>query len=228
MTGLIFITHQTEKYSYAQSAEIALRGGCKHIQLRMKDAPFAEIKKTAVVVKKLCDQYGACFYIDDHVEICKNVGATGVHLGKTDMPPAEARKILDNDFIIGSTANTFDDIVNLHKVGVDYIGLGPFRFTETKKNLSPLLGLKRYTTILQQCRENKIDLPIFAIGGIAKRDIPELMKTGIAGVALSSTILRAKNPVEETKKLIKTIQKESKIWEFFGDFLFGGVVTDIW
>ncbi|MDR1761477.1 MAG: thiamine phosphate synthase, partial [Bacteroidales bacterium] len=136
MNGLIFITHQTEKYSYVESTELALRGGCKHIQLRMKDAPLVEIEKTAHTVKKMCDEHNACFYIDDHVEICKNVQATGVHLGKMDMPPAEARKILGKDFIIGGTANTFDDIINLHRASVDYIGLGPFRFTETKKNLS--------------------------------------------------------------------------------------------
>lgn len=201
----MFITHQTETYSYVKSAELALCGGCRHIQLRMKDAPLAEIEKTAVVVKKICDQYGARFYIDDHAEICKNVKATGVHLGKTDMPPAEARKFLGSGFIIGGTANTFDDVVHLYQAGVDYIGLGPFRFTETKKNLSPILGLEGYVEILQKCREHNILLPIFAIGGIAKNDIPELMKTGIAGIALSSTILQAENPVEMTQEIIQTM-----------------------
>lgn len=205
MRGLIFITHQTETYSHVESAEMALRGGCRHIQLRMKDAPLAEIETTAKIVKKLCDEYGARFYIDDHVEICKAVNAAGVHLGKTDMPPAEARTIVGADCIIGGTANTFDDIRALHKAGVDYVGLGPFRFTETKKNLSPLLELEGYAKILQQCKKHNILLPIFAIGGITKNDIPELMTTGIAGIALSSAILNAENPVEETKKLIHTL-----------------------
>ncbi len=201
----MFITHQTEKYSYIQSAEIALRGGCKHIQLRMKDTPLAEFEKTAHIVKNLCDQYGAHFYIDDHVQICKNIAATGVHLGKTDMSSAEARKILGKNFIIGGTANTFDDIVDLYRTGVDYIGLGPFRFTETKKNLSPLLGIEGYCDILQQCRKNKINLPIFAIGGITSKDISLLMKTGIAGIALSGTILQAENPEEMTKEIMRIL-----------------------
>jgi thiamine-phosphate pyrophosphorylase len=171
----------------------------------MKDALLPEVEKMATIVKELCDRYGAYFYIDDYVGICKKVRASGVHLGKTDMQPAEARTILGHDFIIGGTANTFDDIVALHKAGVDYIGLGPFRFTETKKNLSPILGLDGYTEILRKCKEHTILLPIFAIGGITKNDIPELMKTGIAGIALSSTILQAENPIDMTQEIIQTM-----------------------
>jgi thiamine-phosphate pyrophosphorylase len=205
MQGLIFITHETEKYSYIESAEIAVRGGCKHIQLRMKDTPVSKVEETAFIVKKLCDEYNACFYVDDHVDVCKNVKATGVHLGKTDMHPVKAREILGKDFVIGGTANTFEDIVALHKAGVNYIGLGPFRFTTTKKNLSPVLGLEGYTYILQKCRENGISLPVFAIGGITKEDISKLMKTGISGIALSGTILNAKEPVEETREICYTL-----------------------
>ena len=75
-------------------------------------------------------------------------GADGVHLGKNDMSPSDARKILGNGYIIGGTANTLDDIERLIKEGVDYIGLGPFRYTETKKNLSPILGIDGYKKIL--------------------------------------------------------------------------------
>jgi len=208
MNGLIFITHQTEKYTHIQSAMIALQGGCKHIQLRAKDFPRLDIVKMMHILQMLCNEYNANLYIDDHVEICKAMNATGVHLGKTDMPPAEARKILGKYSVIGGTANTFDDIVALHQAGVDYIGLGPFRFTETKKNLSPLLGFDGYTKILQQCRAHNIVLPIFAIGGITKNDIPALMKTGVAGVALSSAILRAQNPVEMVKNVMNAVGAE--------------------
>lgn len=205
MHGLLFITHETEKYSYLDSVKIALAGGVRHIQLRMKDAPVSEVEKMALKAKELCLEYGAKLYVDDHVEVCKNTGLTGVHLGKQDMPPSEARKILGPNFVIGGTANTFEDICRLKNEGVDYIGLGPFRFTTTKKNLSPVLGLEGYTGILQQCRENGISLPVFAIGGITKEDVPSLMRTGIAGIALSSTILNAGNPIMETKELINII-----------------------
>lgn len=202
MEGLLFITHRTERYDYLQSVEIALEGGCRQIQLRMKDVPVAEAEETAHRAKALCDRYKAALYIDDHVEVCRNVGAAGVHLGKQDMPPAEARAILGDKYIIGGTANTFEDIDRLHKQQVDYIGLGPFRYTATKRNLSPVLGIEGYRTIIKRCRENGIFLPILAIGGITIADIPGIMQTGVSGIALSSAILNAANPVEETKKIL--------------------------
>ena len=207
MNGLLFITHQTERYTYLQSVEIALKGGCRQIQLRMKDIPQAEVENVGLEAIKMCDEYGAKLYIDDHVTVCKNIGATGVHLGKLDMSPTEARKILGDQFIIGGTANTFADIIRLKNEGVDYIGLGPFRFTTTKKNLSPVIGLNGYVRIMHQCKEQEINIPVFAIGGITNADIPDILNAGLYGIALSSTILNAENPVEETKHLIQIINK---------------------
>ncbi|MDR1723318.1 MAG: thiamine phosphate synthase [Tannerella sp.] len=208
MDGLLFITHKTDRFDYLQSAEIALEGGCRRIQLRMKDATAEEVEATARRLKPLCDAQNAELYIDDHVSVCLTVGATGVHLGKQDMPPAEARAILGDKFLIGGTANTFDDIKYLNSQGVDYIGLGPFRFTTTKKNLSPILGLQGYEEIIGKCRSKGINLPILAIGGITTDDIPAIMDTGVAGIALSSNILNAENPVEETRRIIYLIGKE--------------------
>ena len=116
---LQFITHFTEKYSYTDSAMMALEGGCRWIQLRMKDAEEEEIEKTALQLLPECRKRGAVFIIDDHVELVQRTGADGVHLGKNDMPADEARKILGEDFIIGGTANTFEDICRLAGQGVD-------------------------------------------------------------------------------------------------------------
>ncbi|MDR2916687.1 MAG: thiamine phosphate synthase [Tannerella sp.] len=210
MNGLLFITHQTEKYDYLQSVEIALKGGCRQIQLRMKDAFVMEVEKVAQRAKALCDEYEAALYIDDHVGICRKVKAAGVHLGELDMPIPEARSILGDEYIIGGTANTLEDIERLCKQGADYIGLGPFRFTTTKKNLSPVLGLGGYRNLIKQCRENDINIPILAIGGITVNDIPALMQTGISGIALSSTILNAGNPIEETRKIVERLKMKSE------------------
>ena len=200
-----FITHYTEQYSYLDSVRIALEGGCRWIQLRMKDSSQEEILSIAKEVLTLCREYEATFIIDDHVELAKQIKADGVHLGKSDMPIAEARRILGKDFIIGGTANTFEDVIAHHKAGVDYIGCGPFHFTTTKKNLSPVLGLEGYRRIVWQMKEAGIHLPIVAIGGITEADIPELMQTGVNGIALSGSILRAKNPIEEMKKIMTLI-----------------------
>lgn len=199
---LQFITHFTDRYSYFDSARMALEGGCRWIQLRMKDASPEELEYEARRVQTLCREYGATFIIDDHVELVKKLEADGVHLGKNDMPIAEARKILGNDFIIGGTANTFEDVQMHYAAGANYIGCGPFRFTTTKKNLSPVLGLEGYRNILNRMKEADIQLSIVAIGGITYEDIPEIMQTGVSGIALSGTILRADNPVEETRRIL--------------------------
>ena len=164
---LQFITHYTGRYTYFDSARMALEGGCRWIQLRMKEATEEEVEKEAIRVQDLCRQYGATFIIDDHVALAKKLHADGVHLGKKDMPIAEARKLLGKDFIIGGTANTFEDVQMHYVAGADYIGCGPFRFTTTKKNLSPVLGLEGYRNIVSRMKEAGINLPIVAIGGIA-------------------------------------------------------------
>jgi thiamine-phosphate pyrophosphorylase len=203
----MFITHQTERYTSLQSVEIALKGGCRLIQLRMKEATVEEVERVGVQAKSLCAKYHAELYIDDHVAVCKNIHAKGVHLGKTDMSPGEARKKLGSGFIIGGTANTFEEIQHLHNEAVDYIGLGPFRFTTTKKNPSPILGLEGYRRIMEQCKKHDIRLPVFAIGGITLNDIPGILNTGVSGIALSSTILGAEDPINEMRKIINLINK---------------------
>ena len=203
---LQFITHFTERYDYLDGARMALEGGCRWIQLRMKDASLDEVEAMALPVQTLCRRYGAIFVIDDHVELVKKIGADGVHLGKNDMPVDEARRILGPEFIIGGTANTFDDIRRLHQAGADYIGCGPFRFTETKKNLSPVLGLQGYRDIVRQMRQNGIDLPIVAIGGITLPDIPEILGTGVTGIALSGMILHAPDPVAMMEQVVSAMR----------------------
>ena len=153
----------------------------------------------------MCHKYGATFIIDDHVELVKQIEADGVHLGKNDMPIPEARKLLGRNYIIGGTANSFEDVQKHYENGADYIGCGPFRFTTTKKNLSPVLGLEGYQRIVSQMKEAGINLPLVAIGGITRDDLPFLMQTGITGIALSGSILRAESPIQEMKTIIQTI-----------------------
>lgn len=202
MISLQFITHQTERYSYLESAQMALEGGCKWIQLRMKDASLEEVEAVALQLKPLCKEQEAILVLDDHVELARKLEVDGVHLGKKDMPINEARQILGEAFIIGGTANTFEDVVQHFRTGADYLGIGPFRFTTTKKNLSPVLGLEGYASILSQMKEAHIELPVVAIGGINYEDIPDILATGVNGIALSGTILRAENPVEEVRRIL--------------------------
>ncbi len=203
---LQFITHYTEKYTYLDSVKIALEGGCKWVQLRIKDATDAEVLPVAVQAQRLCRDAGATFIIDDRVDMVKQIGADGVHLGLGDMPIAEARKILGDDFIIGGTANTFENVKAHYQASANYVGCGPFRFTTTKKKLSPVLGLEGYRSIVSKMKEQGIDIPIVAIGGITAEDIPQIMQTGVTGIALSGTVLRAEDPVAEMRRIIELME----------------------
>ena len=203
-----FISHYSERYSYLDSIQLALEGGCRWIQLRMKDATDDEVRPIAIKAQQLCRHYNAKFIIDDRVALVRELGADGVHLGKNDMPIREARQILGPDFIIGGTANTFEDAKAHYEASADYIGCGPFRFTTTKQKLAPVLGLDGYRHIIQQMRAANINIPIVAIGGITKDDIPAILQTGITGIALSGTVLRADDPIAEMKHIINIINHE--------------------
>ena len=203
-----FISHYSERYSYLDSIQLALEGGCRWIQLRMKDATDDEVRPIAVEAQKLCRAYGAKFIIDDRVALVRELGADGVHLGKNDMPIREARQILGPDYIIGGTANTFEDAKAHYEASADYIGCGPFRFTTTKQKLAPVLGLDGYRQIIRKLRAANITIPVVAIGGITKDDIPAILQTGITGIALSGTVLRADDPIAEMKHIINIINHE--------------------
>lgn len=204
-----FISHYTDRIGYLDSIRLALEGGCRWVQLRVKNATIDELRPMALEAQRMCREAGATFIIDDQVALVKEIGADGVHLGKNDMPVAEARKVLGPDFIIGGTANTFDDVRMHYEAGANYFGCGPFRFTTTKEKLSPVLGLEGYRSIVSQMREEGINLPIVAIGGITADDIPDIMKTGVTGIALSGTVLRAENPIQEMQRLLAIVNSSS-------------------
>lgn len=180
----------------------ALDNGCKWVQVRFKNHFSDDAFTLAEAVKILCEEYLANFIINDNVYLAQQIAADGVHLGLDDMSISEARSILGDTKIIGATANTFEDIQNHIQNGCDYIGLGPFKFTATKENLSPILGHKGYHNIITKMQENGLTTPVYAIGGITLEDIEPLMQTGIYGVAISGLITQATNK----KKIIKQLK----------------------
>ena len=204
---LQFITHPSEKYSIAEEVQMAIEGGCRWIQLRMKDASDEEVKAVASEIIPMCKENDVILVIDDRVELTKELQVHGVHLGKEDMHPALAREHLGAEAIIGATANTAADIIALRKVDIDYIGLGPFRYTTTKSKLSPVLGLDGYRAIIKEVRDAGIGIPIVAIGGITIDDIDAVMSTGVNGIALSGEIINAENPVAHTTNILKKLYK---------------------
>lgn len=189
-----FITMDEGPLGHLQQIEKALQAGIRWVQLRMKQAGDGQFLETAWAALNLCTACDATLIINDRVDIALETGAHGVHLGKADMPVGEARSMLGSSVIIGGTANTLEDILLHAGQGADYIGLGPFRFTTTKKKLSPVLGLEGYTQILGALRERRVAVPVVGIGGILPSDVPELLGAGVYGIAFSGMLVHAADP----------------------------------
>ena len=188
-----------------EGAERACRGGVRWVQLRVKNQPYAIWKQLALETQAVARRYGATLLINDNPRLAQEIGADGVHLGQADMPPAEARAMLGATFIIGGTANTFADVQRHAAAGVDYVGLGPFRFTSTKEKLSPILGLAGYADILRQCRAAGLAVPIVGIGGVTLADVPALLETGLHGVAVSGAIGAAAEPSAAAAQFVERL-----------------------
>ena len=204
---LQFITHESDRYSIVEEAQMAIEGGCRWIQLRMKDATDEEVRNVALEIIPMCRESDTLLIIDDRVNLVNDLKVSGVHLGKDDMDPLEARELLGPHAIIGITANTADDLLKYKGKDIDYAGVGPFRFTTTKKNLAPQLGLDGYRDIVSQLKASDMTLPIVAIGGITIDDIDPLLQTGVNGIAMSGAIINADDPVLYTADVMKRLLK---------------------
>lgn len=204
---LQLITDGTDIKDVLSGARMSAEGGCRWVQIRMKGAPVESVAEVARELAPLRESHGIVLLVDDHVELAAQIDCIdGVHVGKNDMPVAEARRLLGPGKILGATANTIADIEAALRDGADYIGLGPYRFTTTKKNLSPVLGTEGYRDILGECRRRDYRQPVVAIGGITASDIPGIMSAGAAGIAVSGAILRQADPAEAARRMTEILK----------------------
>ena len=180
-----YITRDNDNYTHAEQARLAFNSGVEWVQMRMKNSTPAEIIEQSRLAVYYAISAGGKLIVNDSVDIALEVKAHGIHLGLNDVPVDEARHILGDEMIIGGTANTLDEVIRQTNRGADYVGVGPFRFTVTKKNLSPVLGLDGYKDIIKALDELKIKIPLVAVGGIIPDDIPGITNAGITGVAIS-------------------------------------------
>jgi len=210
MERLHYITKDDARYSHEELCELVCAAGVPLVQLRRKNVSEQELLKSAKACRVITKRYGAKLIINDHLDIALEVGADGVHLGLNDVDTGEARKRCPKDFIIGGTANSFEDIVHHSTNGVDYLGVGPFRFTSTKELLSPVLGLEGYREMLKRMQEAGMHLPLIAIGGITLEDCAELQDCGVHGIAVSGLITDA----ADKEHVITTLLKKWKYAEF--------------
>jgi len=203
ISKLQYISPQWTGGAFASDLQAIIYGGIDWVQVRVKGLPFGQWVDIASQAVNICKKNDVVCLVNDDPRVARESGAGGVHLGKNDMSPREARKLLGGNAIIGGTANTFDDIEWLTGQGVDYVGLGPFRFTTTKANLSPILGLEGYRDIMARCKSAGICTPVVAIGGILPGDVAGIMATGVHGVAVSGVITNA----VDKKEIITSLKR---------------------
>lgn len=199
-----YITQDHPTLSHNDLCLQACDAGVNWVQLRMKNVPPEVLLETAHNCREITRRFGAKLIINDHLEIALSSNADGVHLGQQDQSTHAARQRVPSGFIIGGTANTLDEIITHVRNGVDYVGVGPYRFTTTKKALSPLLGLDGYREIIQGLKANEIDIPVIAIGGIEVADVNQIIGTGVYGIAVSGLISLA----EDKYEIIQTLNKQ--------------------
>lgn len=201
MVSLQFITHQTDRYTYFESALMALEGGCKWIQLRMKEAPCEEVEAVALQLKPLCKEKEAILLLDDHVELAKSWKWTECIWAKRHADRSGTTITWRSIYY-----RRYGKYIRRCRTALPCRSRLPrhrsFPVYHYKENLSPVLGLEGYTAILSQMKEANIELPVVAIGGITREDIPAILETGVNGIALSGTILRAEDPAAETRKIL--------------------------
>lgn len=200
---LQYITNTECQRSVVDQIAGVLDGGCRWIQIRMKDACDDEIRQVVRDVKPMCAKYDAFLLLNDRVELAKELELTGVHLGKEDMPVSQARSILGPAAVIGATVNTYEDILRLRALDIDYFGIGPYSMTSTKKKLAPVLGLDGIANLCRRMREDEIEIATVAVGGITLSDVDKLMQAGVQGVAVSGAIANAADLVNTTREFIR-------------------------
>lgn len=208
---LHYITQGDSPKEVLENIQKACSSGAELVQLRFRSISDKKLLKLAKEAREITAHFQTRLLITDHYKIAKEVKADGVHLEKTDSCPTIARKHVYTWQMIGGTANTLQDCETLLDKEVDYIGLGPFRFTTTKDNLPPVLGLNGYTAIIE---ELNTETPIIGVGGITTADVTDILETGISGIAVSGEITRNFQTIKTFHQLLKASSTEEQRYTF--------------
>lgn len=195
-----YLTQDLPGRTHLEQVEQACEAGAKWIQYRCFTKSDEELVEELHQIAAVCDDWGTTLILTDHYHLLDQVDAQGVHLEDMDADFSGIRETIGPEKTLGASANTFGQIERIAKSGaVDYVGFGPFAHTDTKPNNYPLLGYGGYASVISQMRQNEIETPVLAVGGVQVGDVEELMATGIYGIAVSAAINQSEDPVGEFK-----------------------------
>jgi thiamine-phosphate pyrophosphorylase len=187
--------------SHVQQVSIACQAGINWIQYRCLSKPDKDLLKEINEIAMICDDWGATLIITDHYHLLDQADVQGVHIEDMSKDLKLVRSHIGPEKTLGASANSFKDVQEIHSsAAADYIGCGPYSVTKTKVNDYPLLGEKGYKNIVSLIKENGINIPLLAVGGINTEDVQKLLETGIYGMAVSSAINLASDPAAAIKE----------------------------
>lgn len=202
---LHFITHDIPQRSHVEQVQIACEAGAKWIQYRCLTKTDDELLTDINLIAEICDDWGATLIVTNHIHLKGKADIQGFHIEDMDADFVALRKQVGEEYTLGGSANTVENLIRLAKEGADYAGLGPFAITTTKPNNAPMLGYKGYAYAVEQLQLKNIDFPFLAVGGVSLLDIPSLMETGVYGIAASAAINQAENMYEAYVDFYKAI-----------------------
>lgn len=194
---LITDRQQTGSVRLVDVVEDALKGGVRGVQLREKDLSSRELYELAYDIRKLTAKYDARLIINDRVDIALAVEADGVHLGLNSLPIHRVRKLLGSSRLIGVSCHNQVNAIMAQENGADFITFGPVYYTASKANYGKPVGVEKLETVSQL-----LQIPVFALGGIKKTNIPEVMAAGATGIALVSAIIASEDPQSEAEQML--------------------------
>ncbi|CAM1347965.1 MULTISPECIES: thiamine phosphate synthase [Tenacibaculum] len=210
ISKLHYITQGKTAEEHLENIQRACSSGVEWVQLRLKNVDPKTILETAKKAREITAHYQTRLIINDYYKVAKEVNADGVHLGKKDACPLKVRDYLGKFYSIGGTANTLEECKELLTKKVDYIGLGPFQFTETKKNLSPVIGEAGYKVLIEELNS---ETPIIAVGGITLDTVTSIIKTGVFGVAVSGAITNDFTSIPVFHQLLKAPSTNEQVYK---------------
>ncbi len=202
--GVYFITDSGFGRSHAELAEMVLEAGVRIIQFREKRMSTREMLENARKIRKLTEDYGAIFIVNDRLDIALASYADGVHVGQDDMPARVVREIA-GDIILGVSVRNVEEAVAAERDGADYLGAGPVFTTTTKDDAGNAIGISELAEIVKV-----VEIPVVAIGGIDHSNAPSALETGCAGIAVISAIAASSDPKRSAEELLEIVRRFKK------------------
>jgi len=186
-------------------AHLFLKGGARLLQLRMKgERDLKKITRTVSAIMEFKKAYDFTFIVNDHAAVAREIGADGEHGGADDLPIQEARVLLGKGFLIGYSAHSIEEALEAERRGADYVAFGAIFPTRTKPVGHPVQGLEKLRELVK-----KTAIPVVAIGGIHRKNLHQVLETGVASVAMIGALTQAQDVTEEVKWYCQAIKSFS-------------------